>query len=101
MLERGVYEAAAACLTLYGRHYFDTLEEEGGSSKVNFVLLVDGHKSALCEAKSPSVMHNVGEALPEHGIGLTWHRGQSLIPKIFTKVGTPFLTATSFLRRYV
>ncbi len=80
------------CLVVYGRHCLEADMEnsvEDGSSKVDYVLLVDDRESALCEAKSPSVMHKVGELLPERGIELTWCRGQSLIPRIFTKVRTP------------
>ncbi|KAN0102364.1 hypothetical protein V8E52_012018 [Russula decolorans] len=87
LLHMGVYQAARRCLfVLYGRHRFKTDKEnsvEGGSSKVDFVLLVNDNKLALCEAKSPSVMHKVGRLLPERGIELTWFRGQSLIPKFF------------------
>jgi hypothetical protein len=32
----------------------------------------------------------VGQVLPERGIELKWFRGQSLIPKFFAKVSTPF-----------
>ena len=76
---------------MYGRHRFDAdLESsvEGGASKVDYVLLVEDDKTVLCEAKSPSVMHKVGELLPERGIELKWFRGQSLIPKIFASVST-------------
>ena len=62
---------------------------EGCRSKVDYVLLVGDHKPALCEAKSPSVIHKVGELLPERGIKLTWESGQPLIPKKFAKVSTP------------
>jgi hypothetical protein len=63
---------------------------EGGSSKVDHVLLVDDDQQALCETKSPSVMHKVGQLLPQRGIELKWFRGQSLIPKNFANVSTPF-----------
>jgi hypothetical protein len=80
-------------LFVYGRHRFKSDKEnsvEGGSSKVDYVLLVDDDELALCEAKSPSVMHKVGKVLPQRGIELKWFRGQSLIPKILAKVNTPF-----------
>ena len=74
-----------------GRHELDVEDEnsiEGGTSKVDYVLLVGDKKLALCEAKSPSVMRKVGEGLPERGFKLDWVRGQVLIPKILTKVST-------------
>ena len=95
----GVYRATARVLTLYGHHSFTTLREnsvERGSSRVDYVLAVDNQGCALCDAKSPSVMHNIGERLPEYGFELTWRRGQTLIPKIFTKVGHHFLTVAVF-----
>ena len=102
MLDKGVHEATRGCLFVYGRHRFRTEKEnsvadlgatsftKGGSSKVDYVFLVDDDELALCEAKSPSVMHEVGHVLPERGIELKWFRGQSLIPKIFANVSTPF-----------
>jgi hypothetical protein len=81
-------------LFVYGRHRFKTDKEksvEGGSSKVDYVLLVDDEEPALCEAKSPSAMHKVGKVLPQRGIELKWFRGLSLIPKILAKVSIPFL----------
>jgi hypothetical protein len=81
------------CLFVYGRHRCKGDKQnsvEGGNSKVDYVLLVDDDKQALCEAKSPSVMHKVGPLLPRHGIELKWSRGQTLIQKIFAKVSTPF-----------
>ena len=56
---------------------------------VDYVVLVDDDAKSLCEAKSPSVMKKVGALLPPHGIELTYVRGQSLVPKILAKVGTP------------
>jgi hypothetical protein len=93
LLEKGVYRAARGCLSVYGGHDFETDKEnsnEGSSSKVDYVLLVDDDRRALCEATSPSVMHKVGQLLPECGIELKLFRGQSLIPKIFARVSTPF-----------
>ena len=94
MLDQGVYRAARGCLFKYGGHTFKADKEnsvEGGSSKVDYVMLVDDDKQVLCEVKSPSVMRGGGQLLPQHGIELTWFRGQSTIPKIFAKVSTPFL----------
>ena len=63
---------------------------EGRSPRVDYVLLVDDHKPALCEAVSPSVMHHMGEALPKHGFEIVWRRGQTIVPKNFTKVSILF-----------
>src|SRR5258708_1573879 len=93
LLHTGVYKAVRGCLFLYGRHSLNiNLEDsvERGSSKVDYVLLVDNDKLSLCEAKSPSIMHAVGQVLPERGIELKWVRDQSLIPKIFARVSMPF-----------
>jgi hypothetical protein len=80
-------------LSVYGRYRFKTDKEnsvEGGSSKVDHVLLVNDDDRALCEVKSPLVTQKAGELLPPHGIELKWVRGQSLIPKILANVSTPF-----------
>lgn len=89
MLEKGAFTAIEKCLWVYGRHVFDTLEEnlvDGASSKVDYVAVVDNETKALCEAKSPSVMEQVGNLLPPHGIELKWIVGQPLVPKILSKV---------------
>ena len=59
-----------------------------GSSRVDYVLQVDGEDRVLIEAKSPSVMNSVGALLPPNGIELTWVRGRALAPKILSKVST-------------
>ena len=67
---------------------FGTDEEQlvkGGSSKVDYVVLVNNEPKALLEAKSPSVMKKVGEMLPPRGIELEWVSGQSLIPNFFLR----------------
>jgi hypothetical protein len=89
LLDKGVYEAARKCLAEYGGYHFTTDEEnsvQGGSSKVDYVALVNGSSKALCEAKSPSVMKKVGELLPARGIELEWNRSQSLVRRILSKV---------------
>lgn len=48
---------------------------KGDSSEVDYVLLVEDDERALCEAKSPSIMHKVGKVLPQRGIELNWFRG--------------------------
>ena len=79
LLERGAYRAARECLSIYGRYLFGTAKinsVEGGSSKVDYVLLVDGDGKALCEAKSPSVVKKLGQSLPPRVIEFTWVRGR-------------------------
>jgi hypothetical protein len=72
------------------------------SSKVDYVALMDDKPMGLCEAKSPSVMANVCNKLPPHGIKLKWAQGQDLVPKILAKVTTLFpLIMALVLKRYV
>ena len=69
----GVYRAARGCLFVYGRHRFKTDKDnsvEGGSSEVDYVLLIDTDELALREAKSPSIMHKVSKVLLQRGIKL-------------------------------
>ena len=40
-----------------------------GNSRVDYVLAVDGKDVGLLEAKSPSVMNNVGGLLPQNDVG--------------------------------
>ena len=94
MLDTGFYPAARKCLWEYGQYTFGTAKEdsvEGGSSRVDYVALVNNERRALCEAMSPSLMKKVGGLLPPRGIELTWVHGQPLVPKILAKVSTPFL----------
>ena len=65
------------------------------SSKVVYVLQVNGEDKALVEAKSPSVMKKVAQLLPQNGIELTWTRDQPLVPKILTKVSTLFSSSAA------
>ncbi len=85
----------------YGGYRFTVNEEhtvEGGSSSVDYVAMVNGSPTALCEAKSPSVMKKVGELLPARGIELKWMHSQSLVRRIlgqaslFSSVTTLVLT---------
>lgn len=69
---------------------------EGGSSKVDFVVLADDRFTVLVEAKSPSVMRKVGDLLPPRGFELKWHQRQSLLPKILSKVSTLFCVSAIF-----
>jgi hypothetical protein len=76
---------------VYGSHAFYTSQEvsaEGGSSKVDYVALVDDEEMLLCEAKSPSVMKKFGEQLPARGLELEWIRSPSLVRNILCKVST-------------
>ena len=94
LLDKGFFEAARIFLAVYGDQNFETFREnsvEGGSSSVDYILVVDDNEVALCEAKSPSVMYHVGQILPEHGIKLTWLPSKSLLRKILSKVSTPLL----------
>ena len=55
-LDQGVHEAARKCLGVYRKDMFRTLKEnmvEGGSSKVDYVGLVNDNEGVLVEAKSP------------------------------------------------
>ena len=100
MLDKGFFEAARRCFGECdpGLYDFDTAWEEsveGGSSKIDYVALVNDESKALIEVKSPSVMKKVGELLPAHGIELKWDRNQSLIPKILSKVSALFNVRTT------
>jgi hypothetical protein len=106
LLTLGFFAATRKCLAEYGEYSFAIDEEnsvEGGSSSVDCAVLVNGGGTALCEAKSPSFMKKVGELLPPYGIELKWVRGQSLVPKILTKVSMLFPVSynVSFKRKCV
>ena len=99
----GFIKSASRCLAVCGLRKFRTRNDEesveGGSSKVDYSLLVDNKHGALIEAKSPSVMKKVGELLPSWGIELNWLPNQSLIPKIFfpRRVRCFFLSVVQFI----
>jgi hypothetical protein len=88
LLDKGFLEAARRCIRIYNQHLVQKREHvvEGGNSKVDYLSLVDEKEVALIEAKSPSVMKKAGELLPQHGIRLTWVPGQSLLPRLLSKV---------------
>ena len=93
MLNQGFFEATRRCLGECGPYCFKTAKEEsveGGSSKVDYDALVNDESKALLEVKSPSVMKKAGELLPPRGIELKWVCGQSLVPKILSKVSALF-----------
>ena len=98
MLSKGVLQALEDCLWIYDRYDLVVKTEQvadRGSSRADYVLEVDGEDRALVEVKSPSVMHNFIELLPQNGIELTWARGQTLVPKMLTKVSTLFSSPTA------
>ena len=66
------------------------LKQSGGSSKVDYEALVNDELKVLLEEKSPSVMKKAGELLPPRGIELKWVCGQSLVPKLHSKVSALF-----------
>ena len=83
---------------VYGRYDLVVKTEQvadRGSSRVDYVLEVDGEDRGLLEAKSPSVMNNVGGLLPQNGIELTWAPGQTLAPKMLATVSTLFSSPTT------
>jgi hypothetical protein len=89
LLNKGFFVAVGKCLWVFDQSEFGTDEEHVvGGSKVDYVGLVDNEPKTLCEAKSPSVMKKISSSLPPRGIELKWVRGQSLVPKILTKVST-------------
>ncbi|KAH9973315.1 hypothetical protein BGW80DRAFT_1459207 [Lactifluus volemus] len=88
LLDKGFFNAAGKCFWVYDRSVFETIKEhlaEDRGSKVDYVALVNDKIMGLCEVKSPSVMKNVCNLLPPHGIELNWVHGQPLVPKILAK----------------
>ena len=93
LLDTGFLQATRKCLLLCGPYEFETDKEksvEGGSAKVDYEALVNDKLRALLEAKSPMVMKIAGELLPSRGIELKWVHGQSLVPKLLSKVSALF-----------
>jgi hypothetical protein len=91
LLDKGFFEATRKCLGNFGfgPYSFETAKERyvaGGSSKVDYIFLINSEPTVLCEAESPLVMMKVSELLPPHGIELKWVPGQSMVPKILSKV---------------
>ncbi|KIL58501.1 hypothetical protein M378DRAFT_170490 [Amanita muscaria Koide BX008] len=90
LLDKGFFEAARKCFGNFGfgPYPFEAAKERcvtGGSSKVDYIFLINGEPTVLCEAESPLVMMKVSELLPPHGIELKWVPGQSVVPKIISK----------------
>lgn len=92
LLDIGFFNAVLYILGLYGNHKFNTVVEhaaKGSASKVDYLALVDGRKTVLLEAKSPSVMAALGKRLPDHSFELDWEgRSTSIVRKILGKVST-------------
>ena len=88
-----VLRALGSCLWICGPYELVIKTEQvadQGSSRVDYVLKVDGEDRVLIEAKSPSVMNSVGVLLPPNGIELTWVPGRTLAPKMLAEVSTLF-----------
>lgn len=95
LLDKGLFTATQVCLDMFGEYVFRTAKEEhveGGTSKVDYVGMVDDERKVLTEAKSPSVMKALGDSLPAHGIKLEWVTRQSLESKILHKVSIRILS---------
>ena len=90
-MNAGVLKAVAYCSQEISgdEAYFDS-EHKGreGLSKANYVGMLGEKPVVLVEAKSPTVMKVMGESLPPHGISLKWLAGETLVPRIFQKMGT-------------
>jgi len=92
LLDFGVFEATRKCLRLFDQSSFFQVEAEqkivGAGSIVDFHALVNDDIVAIVEAKSPKVMHKLGELLPQNAIEMKWMAGSTnLLFKIFSKVG--------------
>ena len=101
-LSTGFLKAATSCLQQYNNYEMDIAREhsvEGGSSKVDYVVVADGEDRVLVEAKSPAVMKKLDEDLPAHGIKLKWLHNQSIAPKILQKVSRQILNYNTNLKR--
>jgi hypothetical protein len=98
----GVLTAADECLWEYDESKCDMLPEQKADSEVaksivDFHVLVNDRLVALIEAKSPTVMHKLGESLPQMAFKIRWTPGStSFVSRVFSKVGLSF---DSFLIR--
>ena len=89
-MNAGVLKAAAYCSQEISgdEAYFDPEHKASeGLSKVDYLGVLGEKPVVLVEAKSPTVMKVLGESLPPHGITLKWLAGETLVPRIFQKVG--------------
>lgn len=95
LLEHGVFSATQECLLQYGQLEFSTELEQGveeAKSIVDFHALVEDKIVAVVEAKSPKVMHRLGELQTQNAFEVRWTSGSgNLVSQIFSKVGLGFL----------
>jgi hypothetical protein len=79
----------------YGQLEFSTELEQGveeAKSIVDFHALVEDKIVAVVEAKSPKVMHRLGELQTQNAFEVRWTSGSgNLVSQIFSKVGLGFL----------
>jgi hypothetical protein len=107
LLEKGVLNVATACLQLFGYNFdFQSqLHYPGFHSVVDFVGSLEDQDNmvgiVLCEAKSPSVMRQVVDALPQEGVELKWDPGDSnVVRNVLNNVNVVFPVACNVLTRF-
>jgi len=97
LLDRGVFTAAEVCLLKYDKSTFKARSEQRfgeARSIVDFHVLVNKKLVAIVEAKSPTVMHRLGELLTRNinAFELRWTKGsRNLVSQVFSRVGIRFL----------
>ncbi|KAH9014668.1 hypothetical protein EDB85DRAFT_2213586 [Lactarius pseudohatsudake] len=90
ILNNGIFPATTFCLGAYGGYRFTRIlehVEQGLSSKVDYLGMVDDKRVVLVEAESPSVMKAVGSSLPEDTVELDRTPGGDLVSKVLLKDG--------------
>ncbi|KAH9170940.1 hypothetical protein EDB89DRAFT_1222301 [Lactarius sanguifluus] len=88
ILDNGIFPATTFCLGAFGGYRFTKIVghvEQGLSSKVDYLGMVDDKRVVLVEAKSPSVMKAFGSSLPEDTVELDWTLGGDLASKVLLK----------------
>ncbi|KAH9023569.1 hypothetical protein EDB83DRAFT_2527303 [Lactarius deliciosus] len=88
ILNNGIFPATIFCLGAYGGYRLTKIVEhveQGLSSRVDYLGMVDDKRVVLVEAKSPSVMKAVGCSLPEDTVELDWTPGGDLVSKVLLK----------------
>lgn len=92
LLTLGVNNALDPCVKIYDPQLETVckLQKCDGLSlsRVDAGVFVDDVPRILQEAKSPTVMEALGEALPQNGVNLRWTTGGTLLLKVFLKVGS-------------